>query len=131
MECPFEVEAMAGGVRVSSVGRLTGLHLALAILKEDELAVLIEALKKAKDAAWPRPKRAVSKLCPASAELLSYLRQHSNITPIKAREELGIEHLPRRVKDLKECGFNVKTRLKRSHSGKRYARYELQSGDAQ
>jgi ribonuclease HI len=104
-------------------GNPQSLGFGTATMQEHEVEALIKALKQAKATAWPKPLKA---LCPASAELLTYLKRHSNVTPIKAREELGIEHLPRRVKDLKEHGYNIKTRIKRGHSGKRYARYELE-----
>ena len=93
-------------------------------LNEAELDDVIENLKAAKKAAWPKP---LKPLCPASSELLKYLWQHGEITPLKAGEVLGIKHLPRRIKDLKEHGHDIKTTLKTDYANKRYAHYELTS----
>lgn len=94
----------------------------LIIYGEESANNLIDLLKKAKAKAWPKP---LKPLCPASVELLGYLRKYGDVTPLKAREELGIEHLPRRIKDLKEHGHPVVTKMKRGHAGKRYAHYSL------
>jgi hypothetical protein len=110
-------------INVSSI--VTGETNAAITMSEAEVDALISSLKAAKAAAWPKP---LKPLCPASRELLAYLRQHQNITPIKAREELGIEHLPRRIKDLKEHGHRIKTIRKRGYAGKLYGRYELEGG---
>lgn len=91
-------------------------------LNEADLDAAINLLKRAKDAAWPKP---LKPLGPASKALLSYLRKHDAITPLKAREELGIEHLPRRIKDLKEHGHQIVVTYERSERGKRYGRYSL------
>ena len=89
-------------------------------LDEPLLNALIGHLKTAKKKVFPP---ALKPLCPASAQLLVYLKAHGDITPIKAREELGIEHLPRRIKDLKEHGHDIRTDFKRGFAGKRYGRY--------
>lgn len=91
-------------------------------LNEGELTKLIDTYRAAKAHAFPKP---LPPLCPASKELLSYLRKHVDVTPLKAREELGIEHLPRRIKDLKEHGHEIRTTIKRGYAGKRYAHYSL------
>lgn len=93
-----------------------------ALLSESELDELIVILKKAKAAAWPKP---LKPLCPSSNELLTYLKKYGSVTPLKAREELGIEHLPRRIKDLKEHGHSIVTEYKAGHYGRRYAHYVL------
>lgn len=91
-------------------------------VNEEEVDQLIAGIKKAKTLAWPKE---LKPLCPASASLLTYLKLHADVTPIKAREELGIEHLPRRIKDLKEHGHTIRTEIKRGFAGKRYAHYVL------
>ncbi|SKA17557.1 Helix-turn-helix domain-containing protein [Enhydrobacter aerosaccus] len=90
--------------------------------QEKDVDAVINALKEAKATAFPKSPKP---LCPASKELLGYLRRHRDITPIKAREELGIEHLPRRIKDLKEHGHKIVTEFKKGWAGKRYAHYVL------
>ncbi|HEY0879888.1 MAG TPA: helix-turn-helix domain-containing protein [Archangium sp.] len=99
----------------------------LLIYTEANANALIDLLKAAKAKAWPKP---LKPLCPASEQLLVYLKAHGDITPIKAREELGIEHLPRRIKDLKEHGHDIKTDYKRGFAGKRYGRYVYTKPDA-
>lgn len=94
-----------------------------AYLSEKEVDELIGYLKALKSEVWPKP---LAPLCPASRELLSYLRKYGAVTPLKAREELGIEHLPRRIKDIKEHGYAIKTEYMSGHSGKRYAKYVLE-----
>lgn len=90
--------------------------------REEDLDRLIEALKAAKAKAFPKPKK---ELGPQAKQLLAYLKQKSGITAIKARQELGIEHLPRRIKDLKEHGYKIVTDLGKDFSKKRYATYRL------
>lgn len=97
---------------------------ALALLSEAQTIVLIKLLKEAKRLAWPKP---LKPLCPSSAELLKYLQRYDGITPLKAREELGIEHLPRRIKDLKEHGYQITAVRKRGYAGKVYGHYSLES----
>lgn len=87
---------------------------------------LLEALKVAKKLAFGKPPRALG---PASMALLGYLTRYDAVTPLKAREELGIEHLPRRIKDLKEHGHKIRTVYETSHAGKRYARYSLEKSE--
>lgn len=96
----------------------------MAFFSPEPLDDLIKALKAARDRAFPAP---LKDLCPSSAMLLRYLKKYSNVTPIKAREELGIEHLPRRIKDLKDHGHVITTEYRKGVYGKRYAKYVLVS----
>lgn len=118
-EAGGEVRVLMGGkgdVGVAVHGPRT------AFLKEDGVDGLIALLKEAKAEAWPKP---LKPLCPQAVELLSYLKRYDAITPLKASEELGISHLPRRIKDLKEHGHVIVKTFEAGYHGKRYARYEL------
>jgi len=89
---------------------------------EAALGEIIETLKAAKAHAWPKKLKA---LTPQANEVLRYLQRYDAITPLKASEELGVSHLPRRIKDLKEHGHKIKTTYETGYHGKRYARYSL------
>lgn len=104
------------------IGVSSGRPLACVAWDREHLDVLIGHLKEARAVAWPKP---LKDLCPASGMLLKYLKKYGNVTPIKAREELGIEHLPRRIKDLKEHGYEIVTRYRKGVYGKRYAKYVM------
>jgi hypothetical protein len=119
---PLEVARWNGRIEISFAGDRAW---SVFLTAPEQVDALVTELKRLKEGLWPKP---LKPLCPASRELLAYLRQHQNITPIKAREELGIEHLPRRIKDLKEHGHRIKTIRKRGYAGKLYGRYELEGG---
>ena len=118
LDITLEHERDGTFVGISKVGSRWGWS-----FNEGQLDDLIAGLKKAKREAFPKP---LKPLCPSSAELLRYLQRFDAITPLKAREELGIEHLPRRIKDLKEHGHKIKTTYEKGYNGKRYARYSLE-----
>jgi len=57
--------------------------------------------------------------------LLDYLYKHDWISPLKAREDLGITRLAARIYDLKEAGVPLRSRMRTSYSGKKYKEYGL------
>ena len=60
-------------------------------------------------------------------ELLKHLKEGKVITQRKALHDLNIAALPRRIVDLKECGWKIDTKMKKNPvTGRRYAEYSLQ-----
>jgi hypothetical protein len=57
-------------------------------------------------------------------QILDYLRQGNAVTPLVALEKFGCMRLAARVYRLREQGFNIETRHKRSNN-KVYAEYYL------
>lgn len=64
------------------------------------------------------------KLTPQMRTILNHCRKVGYITPRAAIDDYGIMALPRRIKDLKELGFDIKTeRRQNPATGQRYVRY--------
>lgn len=57
--------------------------------------------------------------------LHSYLKARSYISPLVARQVLGIERLASRVYDLRKKGHAVSAAIHKDESGRRYTRYSL------
>ncbi len=57
--------------------------------------------------------------------VLSYLREHGELTTIKAVEELHILSLPRRIMELRRAGHNIVLTYRTSPNGRRYGVYAL------
>lgn len=65
-----------------------------------------------------------SKLSPQMRKIVSHCNRAGHITQRAALDDYGIMALPRRIRDLKELGFEVRTeRRKNPGTGQRYVRY--------
>ena len=64
-------------------------------------------------------------MTPQAQTVLTHLPNHGPITGVEAEAVYRIRHLPRRIADLKDAGFNIITELRRDPTGQRYARYAL------
>ena len=58
-------------------------------------------------------------------QILSALKKGRRITPLDALSEFNCFRLGGRIYDLKQQGWNIKTDMVQSSSGKRFARYRL------
>ena len=56
-------------------------------------------------------------------KLRTYLDRYPYITPLVAKQVLGIERLASRIYDLKRLGYEIDKETCRDMSGKRYTRY--------
>lgn len=70
----------------------------------------------------PRPA-----LKPQAKQVAAYLRKYGRITPLKARAEIQVESLSRRIVDLKEAGYGIETVINRGFGKKKYAEYILKN----
>jgi len=59
--------------------------------------------------------------------LISYLLSGKSITPLKAWQEFGITRLAARIHELRKEGWEIESEIRRSFSGKNYARYSLKA----
>ena len=64
-------------------------------------------------------------MTPQAQTVLTHLTQHGPLTGVEAEAVYRIRHLPRRIADLKDAGFDITTELRRDATGQRYARYSL------
>ena len=64
-------------------------------------------------------------LTPQAQQVLKYLIEMGHISQLYASSEFGIARLAARVHDLRQHGIPVRTRMKKSFSGKRYAQYYI------
>ena len=58
--------------------------------------------------------------------ILAHLVTKGSITNVEAQALYRCRALPRRIADLKEEGFKIKTLMKKDVTGQRYARYVLE-----
>ena len=59
------------------------------------------------------------------AEILSWLRTRGGLTVREAMLELNINSAPKRIQELKQDGYKIRTDYKTAPSGKRYGVYTL------
>jgi hypothetical protein len=62
---------------------------------------------------------------PMTHLILTHLQQKGSITNVEAQALYRCRALPRRIRDLKEAGWNITSVLKKDATGQRYARYVL------
>lgn len=65
-------------------------------------------------------------MTPQAQIVLNHLERVGNITPVEASTVYKVRHLPRRIADLKDAGYEIVTQMKKDLAGQRYARYVLQ-----
>lgn len=58
--------------------------------------------------------------------ILKHLEDRGSITNVEAQALYRCRALPRRIADLKEIGFPIKSMIKKDATGQRYARYFLE-----
>ena len=59
-------------------------------------------------------------------KLLNYFREvEKEITPLVAKQVLGIERLASRIHELREHGWSINRRMKKDAAGHRYASYKI------
>ena len=66
---------------------------------------------------------------PMHALILAHLMAKGSITNVEAQALYRCRALPRRIADLKECGWPISSVLKKDATGQRYARYMLEQGE--
>lgn len=66
-------------------------------------------------------------MTPQVKTILTHLQKHGSISQAEAGLVYKIRALPRRISDLKDLGYNIKSELKKDATGQRYARYTLVS----
>ena len=59
-------------------------------------------------------------------EILSYIETNGGITPKEAENWLGCMRLAARINDLRKKGYNIRTEMKTTDKGARYALYKLE-----
>jgi len=64
-------------------------------------------------------------MTPQAQTVLTHLTQHGPLTGVEAETVYRIRHLPRRIADLKDMGFDIKTTMHKDATGQRYARYAI------
>lgn len=57
--------------------------------------------------------------------VLNFMKRNNGITTWEAFQYLNILSLPRRIKDLKEMGYQIEMTYQKSPSGERYGLYKL------
>lgn len=58
-------------------------------------------------------------------KVLNFMRRNDGITTWEAFQYLNILSLPRRIKDLREMGYNIDMTYQKAPSGERYGLYKL------
>ena len=64
-------------------------------------------------------------MTPQAQQVLTHLTNHGQLTGVEAEAVYRIRHLPRRVADLRDAGFSIKSNRKQDPTGQRYVAYEL------
>jgi hypothetical protein len=62
--------------------------------------------------------------------VLDHLRRVGSITPVEAQVVHRIRSLPRRILDLKDAGYDIKSVRAQDITGQRYVRYVLNEKEA-
>jgi hypothetical protein len=60
--------------------------------------------------------------------VLEYMKEFGPITPVKARQEFGVERLAAVIHRLRNQGHNIVTVDRRSYRNRQYAEYHLVHG---
>jgi hypothetical protein len=66
------------------------------------------------------------KLSPQVRTVLAHLTKHKSLTQAEAGTVYRIRALPRRIADLKEAGYKIRSEHKQDATGQRYVRYFLE-----
>jgi len=64
-------------------------------------------------------------LKPQTALVLKHLEDHMEITPVIAAAIYKVRSLPKRISELKQAGYKIRTTLCKDATGQRYARYSF------
>ena len=68
----------------------------------------------------------ISPLTPQAHTVLNHIRNAGSITQREALMDHSIQCLTKRIQELRDCGFKVKTTVKKHPiTGQRYARYHF------
>lgn len=57
--------------------------------------------------------------------ILDHLKKGESITPMEALKLFGCFRLASRINELRDCGYDIETRIKRTTNGKQIAEYTL------
>ncbi|SDU39746.1 helix-turn-helix domain-containing protein [Geopseudomonas guangdongensis] len=69
----------------------------------------------------------IRRLSPQCDLILNHLEKGHSITQRSALMDFGVMALPRRIKDLKEMGYPIRSVMETNNlTGQRYARYSLE-----
>lgn len=66
------------------------------------------------------------KLSPQVRTVLAHLTKHKSLTQAEAGTVYRIRALPRRIADLKEAGYKIRSEHRQDATGQRYVRYFLE-----
>jgi biotin operon repressor len=58
-------------------------------------------------------------------DILEHLKSGEPITPMDALNKFGCFRLASRINELRDCGYDIETRIKRTTNGKQIAEYTL------
>ena len=64
-------------------------------------------------------------MTPQAQKVLTHLANHGTLSGVEAEAVYRIRHLPRRVADLRDAGFNIQSNMRKDPTGQRYVAYEL------
>lgn len=67
----------------------------------------------------------VGAFAPQTAKIARHLAETGTITGVEAAAIYKCRSLPRRIKDIRDCGIKVSSEIKRDLTGQRYTRYTL------
>jgi len=65
----------------------------------------------------------IDTLTPQARSILDHLQHEGSITQVEAQAIYKARALTRRIKDIREAGFDIQSVWKRDHLGQRYVRY--------
>lgn len=58
-------------------------------------------------------------------DILSHLKTGESITQLEALNKFGCFRLASRINELRDCGYDIETRIKRTTNGKQIAEYHM------
>lgn len=64
-------------------------------------------------------------MTPQSQKILNHLKVAGHITPVEAATVYKARHLPSKIFEIKQEGYDVRTTMKKDLTGQRYASYTL------
>lgn len=70
--------------------------------------------------------RPAAQMSPMNSTILRHLNQKATITAVEAAALYGCRALPRRIADLKELGYAVRSEHRKAQNGQRYVRYFIE-----